>query len=97
MAMRDMEARFGGLPSRLEAEEIWRNIWREETHNSTAIEGNTLVQHEVDQLLERGLTGTRTKALVEYLEVRGYADAAGGCTRLASTRQASGRPASFCR
>lgn len=76
MAMHDMESRFGGLPSRLEAEEIWRNIWREETHNSTAIEGNTLVQREVDELLERGLTGTRTKALVEYLEVRGYADAA---------------------
>ncbi len=76
MAMEDMQARFGGLPSRLEAEEIWRNIWREETHNSTAIEGNTLVQQEVDELLERGLTGPRTKALVEYLEVRGYADAA---------------------
>lgn len=74
--MDDMQNRFGGLPSRLEAEEIWRNIWREETHNSTAIEGNTLVQREVDELLERGLTGPRTKALVEYLEVRGYADAA---------------------
>ena len=76
VAMEDMERRFGGLPSLMEAEEIWRNIWREETHNSTAIEGNTLVQREVDELLERGLTGHRNKALVEYLEVRGYATAA---------------------
>jgi Fic family protein len=77
MAMEDMGKRFGGLPSRLEAEEIWRNIWREETHNSTAIEGNTLVQREVDELLESGLTGRRNKRLEEFLEVRGYADAAG--------------------
>ena len=53
LALDDMQRRFGGLPSRLEAEEIWRNIWREETHNSTAIEGNTLVQREVDQLLKQ--------------------------------------------
>lgn len=39
LAMDDMRARFGGLPNRLEAEAIWRDIWREEVHNSTAIEG----------------------------------------------------------
>ncbi len=77
LALDDMRSRFGGLPSRLEAEEIWRDIWREEAHNSTAIEGNTLLQREVDDLLVRGMTGHRTKALTEYLVVRGYADAAG--------------------
>lgn len=75
-AMDDMNTRFGGLPSRLEAEGIWRDIWREEVHNSTAIEGNTLVQKEVDELLERGVTGSRRKDLSEYLIVQGYGKAA---------------------
>ena len=65
-ALDDMNRRFGGLPSRLEAEGIWRDIWREEVHNSTAIEGNTLVQREVDELLDRGVTGARRKDLAEY-------------------------------
>ncbi|GAA0897771.1 Fic family protein [Pseudonocardia zijingensis] len=71
-----MQARFGGLPTRLEAEAIWRDIWREEVHNSTAIEGNTLVQREVDELLDRRMTGARRKDLAEYLIVQGYANAA---------------------
>lgn len=71
-----MQTRFGGLPSRMEAESIWRDIWREEAHNSTAIEGNTLVQREVDELLERGVTASRRKVLTEYLDVQGYATAA---------------------
>lgn len=71
-----MKNRFGGLPTRMEAESIWRDIWREEAHNSTAIEGNTLIQREVDELLERGVTGARRKELTEYLIVRGYATAA---------------------
>lgn len=72
LAMDDMKGRFGGLPSRHEAE----TIWREEVHNSTAIEGNTLLQREVDELLTSGMTGFRRKELTEYLVVRGYADAA---------------------
>ena len=39
----ELRARLGGLPSPLEAEGIWRDIWLEEAHHSTAIEGNTLV------------------------------------------------------
>jgi Fic family protein len=74
--MDDMRTRFGGLPSRHEAASIWRDIWREEAHHSTAIEGNTLVQREVDQLLEHGLTGARRKELTEYLVVKGYGNAA---------------------
>lgn len=76
LAFKDMESRFGGLPSRLEADAIWQDIYREEVHNSTAIEGNTLVQREVNDVLERGVTGHRSKALAEYLEVTGYAEAA---------------------
>ncbi|GAB3222369.1 Fic family protein [Kineococcus gypseus] len=76
LALEDMAKRFGGLPSPMEAEHIWRDIWREEAHHSTAIEGNTLLQRDVDQLLEEGLTGRKVKQLSEYLEVRGYANAA---------------------
>jgi hypothetical protein len=32
---------MGGLPAPLEAVDIWRDIWFEEAHHSTAIEGNT--------------------------------------------------------
>ena len=47
--------RVGGLPHPVEAQSIWRNIWIEETHNSTAIEGNTLTLRQVKDLLERGM------------------------------------------
>lgn len=66
---------LGGLPSPLEAEGIWRGIWLEEAHHSTAIEGNTLVLKQVEQLLQEG-RAVGNKELSEYLEVRGYADAA---------------------
>jgi hypothetical protein len=70
-----MRARFGGLPAATEAEQIWRDIWYEEAHNSTAIEGNTLARSEVETLLRTGKT-VGNKQLKDYLEVRGYADAA---------------------
>ena len=66
---------MGGLPSPEEAEGIWRGIWLEEAHHSTAIEGNTLVLKQVEQLLREG-RAAGNKELSEYLEVRGYADAA---------------------
>lgn len=59
----------------MEAEGIWRGIWLEEAHHSTAIEGNTLVLKQVEQLLAEG-RAVGNKELSEYLEVRGYADAA---------------------
>ena len=46
--------RIGGLPGPAVAGDIWAGIWYEETHNSTAIEGNTLILKEVRQLLETG-------------------------------------------
>ncbi len=67
--------RIGGLPLPDEARSIWRNIWYEETHHSTAIEGNTLLLKEVQLLLFEG-RAVGGKELNEYLEVRAYADAA---------------------
>jgi hypothetical protein len=72
----ELRERLGGLPSPEEADGIWRGIWLEEAHHSTAIEGNTLVLKQVEQLLEEG-RAVGNKELSEYLEVRGYADAAG--------------------
>jgi hypothetical protein len=43
--------RLGGLPTPTEAEDIWGGIWSQEAHNSTAIEGDTLVLFEVELLL----------------------------------------------
>ena len=71
----ELRDRLGGLPSPDEAEGIWRGIWLEEAHHSTAIEGNTLVLKQVEQLLDEG-RAIGNKELSEYLEVRGYADAA---------------------
>lgn len=67
--------RIGGLPGPDVASDIWVDIWYEETHNSTAIEGNTLILKQVQTLLESG-QAVGDKQLAEYLEVRGYADAA---------------------
>jgi hypothetical protein len=71
----ELRERLGGLPSPEEAGGIWRGIWFEEAHHSTAIEGNTLVLRQVEQLLAEG-RAVGNKELSEYLEVRGYADAA---------------------
>src|SRR5437588_12952279 len=71
----ELRDRLGGLPSPVEAKDIWRDIWLEEAHHSTAIEGNTLVLRQVEQLLSEG-RAVGNKELSEYLEVRGYADAA---------------------
>lgn len=71
----ELRERLGGLPSPVEAEGIWRGIWLEEAHHSTAIEGNTLVLKQVELLLAEG-RAVGNKELSEYLEVRGYATAA---------------------
>lgn len=71
----ELRQRLGGLPSPQEAAGIWRGIWFEEAHHSTAIEGNTLVLKQVEQLLAEG-RAVGNKELSEYLEVKGYADAA---------------------
>jgi len=74
-AIRELQERFGGLPTPAEAEDIWSDLWHEEAHNSTALEGNTLVLREVAKLLEEG-KAVGAKPLRDYMEVRGYGDAA---------------------
>ena len=71
----ELRERMGGLPSPVEAADIWRGIWYEEAHHSTALEGNTLVLKQVERLLDEG-RAVGNKELREYMEVRGYADAA---------------------
>ena len=71
----DLRGRLGGLPGPLEAAGIWRAIWYEEAHHSTAIEGNKLVLKQVEQLLAEG-RAVGNKGLSEYLEVQGYGEAA---------------------
>src|SRR2546422_3319037 len=73
-AVEDLSS-VGGLPLPVEADAIWEGIWYEETHHSTAIEGNTLILKEVKTLLEEG-RAVGEKELREYLEVQGYAEAA---------------------
>lgn len=72
----ELRQRLGGLPAPDEAEGIWTDIWYHEAHNSTALEGNTLVLREVTVLLREG-RAIGQKELKDYLEVKGYADAAG--------------------
>jgi hypothetical protein len=71
----ELRSRLGGLPSPEEAEGIWTDIWYQEAHNSTALEGNTLALKEVETLLGEG-RAVGQKELKDYLEVKGYADAA---------------------
>lgn len=67
--------RYGGLPTPVEARQLWDDLWHLEAHHSTAIEGNTLVLREVEQLLEQG-RAVGSKELKDYMEVLGYAEAA---------------------
>lgn len=71
----ELNHRLGGLPSPKESVYIWSDIWHLEAHHSTALEGNTLVLREVEALLEQG-RAVGAKPLKEYMEVKGYADAA---------------------
>lgn len=71
----ELRARLGGLPTPDEAEGIWSDIWYYEAHNSTALEGNTLVLREVEVLLREG-KAVGQRELKDYLEVKGYAEAA---------------------
>lgn len=73
-AVGDLES-MGGLPTLAEAKGIWEDIWQEEAHHSTAMEGNTLIAREVQVLLFEG-KAVGSKGFVDYLEVQGYADAA---------------------
>ena len=71
----ELRTRLGSLPVPEEAEEIWKEIWHQEAHHSTALEGNTLVLKQVEELLQQG-KAVGDKELKEYMEVTGYAKAA---------------------
>lgn len=74
-AIEDLRTRLGGLPTPAESEAIWAELWHQEAHHSTALEGNTLILNEVRKLLDEGRT-VGSKELKEYLEVLGYGAAA---------------------
>lgn len=74
-SLHELRDRLGGLPSPEEAGFVWRDIWHLEAHHSTALEGNTLVIREVEALLDQG-RAVGSKPLKEYMEVKGYGDAA---------------------
>jgi Fic family protein len=73
-ARADLQA-IGGLPEPMVFQDIWAEIWTEETHHSTALEGNTLRRQQVRALLEQGLVSGQT-TLREVLEARAYGNAA---------------------
>ena len=90
----ELHDRLGGLPSPEEAIGIWEDIWYEEAHNSTAIEGNTLVLKQVKSLLRDG-KAVGNKELREYLEVQGYAQAASWVYKQAMNPTGFARPGSL--
>jgi fido (protein-threonine AMPylation protein) len=66
---------IGGLPAPMVFQDIWAGIWTEETHHSTALEGNTLRQRQVRMLLEEGVVSGQS-TLKEIYEARAYGNAA---------------------
>lgn len=64
---------LGGLPRAVEADQILRQIWIDDVHHSTAIEGNTMTRAQVEDLVERRQA---SGSLAESLDVEGYARAA---------------------
>jgi len=67
---------IGGLPEPTVFHDVWADIWVEETHNSTAIEGNTLRQKQIKILLKDGVVSGSAHELKEWLEVQAYGEAA---------------------
>jgi len=65
---------LGGLPRAVEADQILREVWIDDIHNSTAIEGNTMTRAQVENLVQRGRAAP--SRLAENLDVEGYAKAA---------------------
>src|SRR5947209_11449809 len=80
-----LRSSLGGLPRAVEADQILHQIWIDDVHNSTAIEGNTMTRAQVEDLVDRGRASS---SLVEALEVEGYARAADGGYRPAPDHKA---------
>jgi fido (protein-threonine AMPylation protein) len=79
--VRLLHEHLGGLPRAVEADHILRQIWIDDVHNSTAIEGNTMTRAQVENLVERRQVAAD---LTEALDVEGYAEAADWVYRHAS-------------
>lgn len=71
--VRLLRQHLGGLPRAVEADQILRQIWIDDVHNSTAIEGNTMTRAQVENLVEKRQA---SGSLMESLDVEGYARAA---------------------
>jgi fido (protein-threonine AMPylation protein) len=67
---------IGGLPEPTVFQDVWAGIWTEETHHSTAIEGNTLRLRQIQLLLEDNLVSGSSHELREWLEAKAYGEAA---------------------
>lgn len=67
---------IGGLPEPTVFQDVWAGIWTEETHHSTALEGNTLRLKQVQLLLEEGVVSGSQNELQEWLEAKAYGEAA---------------------
>jgi Fic family protein len=76
-----LHTNLGGLPRAVEADQILRDIWIDDIHNSTAIEGNTMTRAQVEELV--GPRRRTSANLIEVLEVEGYARAADWAYRVA--------------
>jgi len=63
---------LGGLPRAVEDDHILKEIWLDDVHNSTAIEGNTMTRAQVEDLVVRRLPSA---TLLESVEVDAYARA----------------------
>src|SRR5262245_5979653 len=68
-----LHSNLGGLPRAVEADHVLRQIWIDDVHNSTAIEGNTMTRAQVENLVERRQDAA---SIVDSLEGEGYARAA---------------------
>jgi len=66
--VRLLNTHLGGLPRAVEAEHILRQIWLDDVHHSTALEGITMTRAQVEKLVERGQVSA---SLAESLEVKG--------------------------
>jgi hypothetical protein len=71
--VRLLHEHLGGLPRAIEADHTLREIWIDDVHNSTAIEGNTMTRAAVVELVDNRRV---TADLTEAVEVEGYARAA---------------------
>jgi Fic family protein len=79
--VRLLDDNLGGMPRAVEADHILRQIWIDDVHNSTAIEGNTMTRAQVESVVERRRVAAD---LAEALDVEGFAEAADWVYRHAS-------------